>query len=77
MRYRNIKTGIEFTTSGRIYSPDIIEVKPAPVKTQVPEALKPKAEKPKTEEIMPKPVEPEKTEKQPKKVSKPVKRSKK
>ena len=70
MRYRNVKTGIEFTTSGRVAGPDIVEVKPAPVITQVPEALKPK-----TEEIMPEPIEPE--EIKPKKASKPVKRSKK
>lgn len=66
MRYRNVKTGIEFTSSSRIAGEDIIALESSPDTKQEPVV-------PKTEAIMPEPIEPE----TPKKASKPVKRSRK
>ena len=64
MRYRNVKTGIEFTTSSRISGEDIIALESSPDTKQEP--IVPEA-------IMSEPIEPE----TPKKASKPVKRSRK
>lgn len=53
MRYRNVKTGIEFTSSCAITGADIVEIKPAKAEVKAEPKVEPK-EEPKKAEPKPK-----------------------
>lgn len=49
MRYRNVKTGIEFTSSCAITGADIVEIKPVKAEVKAEPKVEPKAEPKKAE----------------------------